>query len=213
MGAYLIRSEKCETPNLAPMRITFDKILVCLAVLLAILLYTSYKTVKRQRIELERQENNITALNTEAVAYKTTAGEYAEQARQLKLERDELELYNADLNNKVREAGIKIRDLKNATRSEAVTRVDTVIKTEYRNGNKENRFAHYFDGWNDIKVESRPDTTIINTHSSDTIDVIGSVKQKRFLFFRVGKPKQTITVSNKNPKTQIHVVFSADFGK
>lgn len=195
------------------MKITLNKILVCLAVLLAILLYASYKTVQKQRKELERQENNITALNTEAVAFKTTAGDYAEQARQLRLEKDELELYNADLYNKVREAGIKIRELKNATRAETVTKVDTVVKTEYRDGNKENRFAHYFDGWNNIQVESKPDTTIIKSSSIDTIDVIGSVKQKRFLFFQIGKPKQTITVSNKNPKSKIHVEFSAEFDK
>ncbi len=195
------------------MKITLDKILVCLAVLLAILLYASYKTVQRQRKELERQENNLTALNTEAVAFKTTAGDYAEQARQLKLERDELELYNADLYNKVREAGIKIRELKNATRAETVTKVDTVVKTEYRDGNKENRFAHYFDGWNDIQVESKPDTTIIKSSSVDTLDVIGSVKQKKFLFFKIGKPVQKITVSNKNPKSTIHVNFSAEFDK
>lgn len=195
------------------MKITLNRILVCLLALLAALLYTSYKTVQIQKKVIERQENNITALNSEAVAFKTTAGDYAEQARQLKLEKSELELYNADLYNKVREAGIKIRELKNATRAKTETRVDTVVKTEYRNGNKENRFAHYFDGWNDINVESRPDTTIIKSSSTDTIDVIGSVKQKKFLFFRIGKPVQTITVSNKNPKAKIHVVFSADFSK
>lgn len=195
------------------MKITLNKIFAGLLVLLAVLLFASYKTVRKQRKELERQENNIHALNTEAVAFKTTAGDYAEQARQLRLERDELELYNYDLNNKVREAGIKIRELKNVTRAETVTKVDTVVKTEYKDGNKENRFAHYFDGWNDIKVESKPDTTLIETSSIDTIDVIGSVKQKKFLFFRIGKPKQTITVSNKNPKSKIHVEFSADFGK
>lgn len=195
------------------MRITLDKILVCLLVLLTILLFTAYKTIKRQHKELERQENNITALNSKAVAFRTTAGEYAEEARQLKLEKSELELYNADLCNKVREAGVKIRELKNATRTEVVTKIDTVIKTEYRDGNRENRSAHYFDGWNDIQVESKPDTTIIKSSSIDTIDVIGSVKQKRFLFFRIGKPKQTITVSNKNPKSTIHVNFSADFSK
>lgn len=195
------------------MRITLNKILVCLLVLLAILLFTAYKTIKRQHKELERQENNLTALNSKAVAFRTTAGEYAEEARQLKLEKSELELYNADLYNKVREAEIKIRELKNATRAETVTKVDTVVKTEYRDGNRENRFAHYFDGWNDIQVEARPDTTIIKSSSTDTIDVIGSVKQKRFLFFRIGKPKQTITVSNKNPKSKIHVEFSAEFDK
>lgn len=195
------------------MKITLNKIFAGLLVLLAVLLFASYKTVRKQRKELERQENNIHALNTEAVAFKTTAGDYAERARQLKLERDELELYNHDLNNKVREAEIKIRELKNVTRAETATKVVTVVKTEYKDRNTENRFAHYFDGWNDIKVESKPDTTLIETSSIDTIDVIGSVKQKKFLFFRIGKPKQTVTVSNKNPKSKIHVEFSADFGK
>lgn len=192
------------------MKITLDKILVCLLVLLAILLYASYKTVQKQRIELERQENNITALNTKAVAFRTTAGEYAEEARQLKLEKGELELYNADLHNKVREAGIKIRELKNATRTEVVTKIDTVIKTVHVG---DVRTAKYNDGWNNIEISAGPDTTKIDFNSVDTLDVIGSVKQKKFLFFRIGKPIQKITVSNKNPKSAIHVNFSADFGK
>lgn len=192
------------------MKITLDKILVCLLVLLAILLYTSYKTVQRQRKELERQENNITALNSKAVAFRTTAGEYAEEARQLKLEKSELELYNADLNNKVREAGIKIRELKNATRTEVVTKIDTVIKT-VRVGDV--RTAKYNDGWNNIEIAAGLDTAKIDFTSVDTLDVIGSVKQKRFLFFRIGKPIQKITVSNKNPKSTIRVNFSADFSK
>lgn len=196
------------------MKITLDKILVCLLVLLAILLYTSYKTVQKQRKELERQENNITALNTEAVAFKTTAGDYAEQARQLKLERDELELYNADLYNKVREAGIKIRELKNATRTEVVTKIDTVIKTVIKTVHIGGiRTAKYNDGWNNIEIAAGPDTTKIDFNSVDTLDVIGSVRQKKFLFFKIGKPIQKITVSNKNPKSTVHVNFSADFSK
>lgn len=192
------------------MKITLDKILVCLLVLLAILLYTSYKTVKWQKIELERKENNITALNSQAVAFRTAAGEYAEESRQLKLEKGELELYNADLNNKVREAGIKIRELKNATRTEVVTNIDTVIRTICVG---DVRTAKYNDGWNNIKISAGSDTTKIDFTSIDTLDVIGSVKQKRFLFFRIGKPIQKITVSNKNPKSTIHVNFSADFSK
>lgn len=192
------------------MKITLNKTLVCLAVLLAILLYASYKTIKRQHKVLERQENNITALNSKAVSFRTTAGEYAEEARQLKLEKSELELYNADLNNKVREAGIKIRELKNVTRAETETRVDTVIKTVHVG---DVRTAKYNDGWNNIEIAAGLDTTKIDFTSVDTLDVIGSVKQKRFLFFRIGKPIQKITVSNKNPKSTIHVNFSADFSK
>ena len=192
------------------MKITLDKILVCLLVLLAILLYTSYKTVQRQRKELEKQENNLTVLNSKAVSFRTTAGEYAEEARQLKLEKSELELYNADLNNKVREAGIKIRELKNVTRADTETRVDTVTKTERVGGI---RTAKYNDGWNNIEIAAGPDTTKIDFNSVDTLDVIGSVRQKKFLFFKIGKPTQKITVSNRNPKSTIHVNFSADFSK
>ena len=192
------------------MKITLYRILVCLLVLLAILLYTSYKTIQRQRKTLERQENNLTALNSKAVAFRTTAGEYAEEARQLKLEKGELELYNADLNNKVREAGIKIRELKNATRTKVETKIDTVIRT-IRVGDV--RTAKYDDGWNNIEIAAGLDTTKIEFNSVDTLDVIGSVKQKKFLFFKIGKPIQKITVSNKNPKSTIHVNFSADFSK
>ena len=196
------------------MKITLNKILVCLLVLLAILLYTSYKTVQKQRKELERQENNLTALNSEAVAFRTTTGEYAEEARQLKLEKGELELYNADLYNKVREAGIKIRELKNSTRTEVVTKIDTVIKTVIKTVHVGDvRTAKYNDGWNNIEIAAGPDTTKIEFNSVDTLDVIGSVKQKKFLFFKIGKPVQKITVSNKNPKSTIHVNFSADFSK
>ena len=177
------------------MKITLNKILVCLAVLLAILLYASYKTIKRQHKELERQENNLTALNTEAVAFKTTAGDYAEQARQLKLEKDELELYNADLYNKVREAGIKIRELKNATRTKVETKIDTVIKTVHVG---DIRTAKYNDGWNNIEIAAGPDTTKIDFNSVDTLDVIGSVRQKKFLFFKIGKPIQKIKPTEKN---------------
>lgn len=192
------------------MRITLDKILLCLLVLLAILLFTAYKTIKRQHKELERQENNITALNTKAVAFRTTAGDYAEQARQLKLEKDELELYNADLYDKVREAGIRIRELKNATRTGVVTKIDTITKTVHVG---DVRTAKYNDGWNNIEIAAGPDTTKIDFNSVDTLDVIGSVKQKKFLFFKIGKPVQKITVSNRNPKSTIHVNFSADFSK
>lgn len=192
------------------MKITLDKILACLLVLLAFLLFTAYKTIKRQHKELERQENNLTALNSKAVAFKTAAGDYAEQARQLELGKGELELYNADLYNKVREAGIKIRELKNAARTEVVTKIDTVIKTVHVG---DIRTAKYNDGWNNIKISAGPDTTKIDFNSVDTLDVIGSVKQKKFLFFKIGKPIQKITVSNKNPKSTIHVNFSADFGK
>ena len=192
------------------MKITALKILVCLSVLLAGLLYFAFEKIAKQKLELVRQEGNIKALNETARSFRTTAGDYAEDARQLKLERDELEQYNADLYNKVREAGVKIRELQNVTRTETIIKVDTIVKTVIVD---QALTANYSDGWNDIKIVARDDSTNIAFRSRDTLDVIGSVKQKKFLFFRIGKPVQKITVSNKNPKNEIHVNFSATFQK
>lgn len=174
------------------------------------MLFFSVRKVRQQKKELARLDWNIEAVNTKAMQYKSTAGDYAERVNTLTLEKSELEMFNADLNNKVRELGIKNRELKNATRTETVTRIDTVVKTIV-DVSGEKRTAHYNDGWNDIKVESLPDSTKIAIHSTDTLDVVTHAKQKKFFFFRIGRPKLYTTVSNKNPRSAVKVRFSATF--
>lgn len=187
-----------------------NQILILAVSLAAILLFFSVRKVRQQKRELARLDSNIKAINTEAMQYKSTAGDFAERVNTLTLEKSELEMFNADLNNKVRELGIKNRELKNATRTETVTRIDTVVKTIV-DVSGEKRTAHYNDGWNDIKVESLPDSTKLEVHCTDSLDVITHVRQKKFLFFRIGKPKPYTTVSNKNPKNTLHIRFSAKF--
>lgn len=187
-----------------------NQILILAVALAAILLFFAFGKIRKQKAEIDRLDWNIEAVNTKAMQYKSTAGDYAERVNTLTLEKSELELFNADLNNKVRELGIKNRELKNATRTETVTRIDTVVKTVVDHTGAE-RTAHYNDGWNDIKVESLPDSTKIAIHSTDTLDVVTHAKQKKFLFFRIGRPKLYTTVSNKNPRSEMKVRFSATF--
>lgn len=187
-----------------------SQILILAVALAAILLFFAFGKIRKQRAEIDRLDSNIEAINTKSMQYKTTAGDYAERVNTLTLEKSELEMFNADLNNKVRELGIKNRELKNATRTETVTRIDTVIKTVIDpTGTK--RTAHYNDGWNVINVEGLPDSTKITVHSTDTLDVVTHAKQKKFLFFRIGRPKLYTTVSNKNPRSEMKVRFSATF--
>lgn len=187
-----------------------NQILILAVALAAVLLFFAFGKIRKQKAEIDRLDWNIEAVNTKAMQYKSTAGDYAERVNTLTLEKSELELFNADLNNKVRELGIKNRELKNATRTETVTRIDTVVKTVVDHTGAK-RTAHYNDGWNDIKVESLPDSTKIAIHSTDTLDVVTHAKQKKFLFFRVGRPKLYTTVSNKNPRSEMKVRFSATF--
>lgn len=191
-----------------------NKILIVAALVLAGAVLFLTGKVKRQKAEISRLDNNITAVNETARQYKTKAGDNAEEVRRLTLKHSELELFNSDLEKKVREMGIKLRDVQAVNRMESETNIDVTVpnvKTETDKSVKSvNRFAHYFDGWNDVKVESRPDSTKIEVKNVDTLDVVTHVKQKRFLFFRVGKPIPRTTVSNKNPKTELHLRFSAE---
>lgn len=191
-----------------------NKILLIAALVLAGLVAFLTGMVKRQKAEISRLDNNITAVTETARQYKTKAGDNAEEVRRLTLKHSELELLNADLEKKVREMGIKLKNLQAVNRMESETKIAVTVPNVKPETDKSvksvNRFAHYFDGWNDVKVESRPDSTKIEVKNADTLDVVTHVKQKRFLFFRVGKPIPKTTVSNKNPKTELHLRFSAE---
>lgn len=187
-----------------------NQILILAVALAAILLFFAFGKIRKQRAEIDRLDRNIEAVSTKARQYKTTAGDYAEQARRLSLEKSELELFNSDLNNKVRELGIKNKELQGITRTETITKIDTVVKTVIDSSGVR-RTANYNDGWNVINVESLPDSTKIAMHSTDTLDVVTHAKQKKFLFFRIGRPKLYTTVSNKNPRSEMKVRFSATF--
>lgn len=187
-----------------------NKILLIAALVLTGAVVFLTGTVKRQRAEISRLDNNITAVTETARKYKTKAGDNAEEVRRLTLKHSELEMFNADLEKKVREMGIKLRDVQAVNRMESETKLTvTVPNVTPKTVKSVNRFAHYFDGWNDVKVESYPDSTKIDIKNVDTLDVVTHVKQKHFLFFRVGKPIPKTTVSNKNPKTELFLRFSA----
>lgn len=168
-----------------------------------------YNKVARQKAEIERLDTNIEAINSDAVRFKTKAGKEAETVRALSLKRDELELFNSRLTKQVDDLRIKLRDVKAAHTIETVTRVDTVVVTEKTDVPNQYKFS-YDDYWNKISGLVSPDTTKLEFSSVDTLDVISHVKQKRFLFFRIGKPKIQTTVTNQNPKSRLHVRFSAE---
>lgn len=164
-----------------------NRILSIAALVLAGLVVFLTGTVKRQRAEISRLDNNITAVTETARQYKTKAGDNAEEVRRLTLKHSELELFNADLEKKVREMGIKLKNLQAVNRMESETKIAVTVPNVKPETDKSvksvNRFAHYFDGWNDVKVESRPDSTKIEVKNVDTLDVVTHVKQNASCFF------------------------------
>lgn len=186
-----------------------NKYLVIACLLLISVAGFLYNKVQRQKAEIERLDTNIEAINSEAVRFKTKAGKDAETVQALTLKRDELELFNSRLTKQVSDLRIKLRDVKAAHTIETELRIDTVVITEKTNVPNQYKLK-YADNWNKITGVVSPDSTKLEFNSVDTLDVISHVKQKRFLFFRIGKPKIRTTITNQNPKSTIHVRFSAE---
>lgn len=186
------------------------KYLIIACLLLVIAVGFLFNKVERQKVELGRKQNNIEALNIEATQYRTESGKLAEQIRSLSLKKSELELFNSDLEETVKDLKIKLRDVKAAHTVETKLEIRTITKTIRDTIPGVYRFE-YYDGWNRIAGRVSPDSTEINNSSVDSLTVINHVKQKRFLFFRIGKPKILTTVTNRNPKNRLHVTFSANF--
>lgn len=186
-----------------------NKYLVIACLLLISVTGFLYNKVERQKKEIERLDTNIEAINSEAARFKTKAGRDAETVQVLTLKRDELELFNSRLTKQVSDLRIKLRDVKAAHTIETVLHIDTVVINEKTDVPNQYKFK-YADNWNKITGMVSPDSTKLEFSSVDTLDVISHVKQKRFLFFRIGKPKIRTTVTNQNPKSTIHVQFSTE---
>lgn len=186
-----------------------NKYLVIACLLLISVAGFLYNKVERQKKEIVRLDTNIEAINSEAVRFKTKAGKDAETVQALTLKRDELEMFNSRLTKQVDDLRIKLRDVKAAHSIETELRIDTVVITEKTDVPNQYKFK-YADNWNKITGVVSPDSTKLEFSSTDTLDVVSHVKQKRFLFFRIGKPKIRTTVTNQNPKSRLHVRFSAE---
>lgn len=186
-----------------------NKYLVIACLLLISVTGFLYNKVERQKKEIERLDTNIEAINSEAVRFKTKAGKDAETVQVLTLKSNELELFNSRLTEQVSNLRLKLRDVKAVHTIESELRIDTVVITEKTDLPNQYKFS-YDDYWNKISGLVSPDTTKLEFSSVDTLDVISHVKQKRFLFFRIGKPKIRTTVTNQNPKSRLHVRFSAE---
>lgn len=186
-----------------------NKYLIIACLLLISVTGFLYNKVGRQKAEIERLDTNIEAINSEAVRFKTKAGKDAETVQALTLKSNELELFNSRLTKQVSDLRLKLRDVKAVHTIESELRIDTVVVTEKTDVPNQYKFS-YDDSWNKISGVISPDTTKLEFSSVDTLDVISHVKQKRFLFFRIGKPKIQTTVTNQNPKSRLHVRFSAE---
>ena len=159
--------------------------------------YVKYKDAAEKR---DAYSNNVYALQNELKVLKVNDSINAAQVYALSLsESDYKRLYNDEIkrNKKL----VKHIDELESITQVAATVTDTVyVKNEYV---AERLKIKYENEWIAIDVQEREKDTKISYQYKFELDIINTVEQKRFLFFKYGVKSEKITVYGRDPNLKI----------
>jgi len=159
--------------------------------------YVKYKDAAEKR---DAYSNNVYALQNELKILKVNDSIKAAQVYALSLsESDYKRLYNDEIkrNKKL----VKHIDELESITQVAATVTDTVyVKNEYV---AERLKVKYENEWIAIDVQEREKDTKISYQYKLELDIINTVEQKRFLFFKYGVKSEKITVYGRDPNLKI----------
>ena len=159
--------------------------------------YVKYKDAAEKR---DAYSNNVYALQNELKVLKVNDSIKAAQVYALSLsESDYKRLYNDEIkrNKKL----VKHIDELESITQVAATVTDTVyVKNEYV---AERLKVKYENEWIAIDVQEREKDTKISYQYKLELDIINTVEQKRFLFFKYGVKSEKITVYGPDPNLKI----------
>lgn len=154
--------------------------------------------------EVQRLENNQTALSEQVEYYRTRMGEQAASVQALQLRCDEFrEMRQADA-RRIRDLGIKIRRLESSATASLESKVevrtivrDTVILHDTL------RVFHWCDEWVTVDGRIGRDSVTCEVTSIDTLRQVVHRVPRRFLFIRYGTKAIRQEIVSSNPHSRI----------
>lgn len=154
--------------------------------------------------EVQRLENNQTALSEQVEYYRTRMGEQAASVQALQLRCDEFrEMRQADA-RRIRDLGIKIRRLESSAAASLESKVevhtivrDTVILHDTL------RVFHWCDEWVTVDGRIGRDSVTCKVTSIDTLRQVVHRVPRRFLFIRYGTKAIRQEIISSNPHSRI----------
>lgn len=159
--------------------------------------YVKYKDAAEKR---DAYSNNVYALQNELKVLKVNDSINAAQVYALSLsESDYKRLYNDEIkrNKKL----VKHIDELESITQVAATVTDTVyVKNEYV---AERLKVKYENEWIAIDVQEREKDTKISYQYKLELDIINTVEQKRFLFFKYGVKTEKLTIYGRDPNLKL----------
>jgi hypothetical protein len=185
-----------------------NKYLSGIIIVLSFFLYCSIDLWKETKKEKLRLELNQAALLSDVTLYRTKDSLSAASVEKLTLTKRELEKYNGELVQTVKDLGIKVKRLESASTTISKTEVDIIapIKDTAITVNSEPALAKVFN-WKDswVSVSGIIQAEEVNCHvqSVDTLVQIVHRIPKHFWFIKWGTKAIRQEILCKNPHSQI----------
>ncbi len=184
---------------------------IAIAVTLVGATVTFFYLWKFERAERIRTGQNQHALLTDIKHYKTADSLNAVSVEQLTLSAKELKEHESDLVNRLKDLNIKLK------RVESFTSVSTETKIEFVPTRKDSiiylpgkdsvirlKCLEYKDAWTDFTgCYDENNIPRVTLTTRDSIDIIGHIVPKKFLFIRHGIKSINAEIINHNPNSRI----------
>jgi hypothetical protein len=185
------------------------KIIYYIALALFTVLIGSISKCSCKQKENERLSDNIAVLFEKIEHYKVNDSLNAAGINRLLLTKSELEKYNADLTQTVKDLNIKLKRVQSLSTTATVTNYE--IKTIFKDSiiYKENNVidtiqcVNYNDNYLSFAGCNLNNTATFKIKSRDTLIQVVHRIPKRFLFFRFGCKAIRQEILSKNPHSEI----------
>lgn len=173
--------------------------------------------LKRQHENMERLRENQSILLAQATDslehYRTKSHDYAVSIGTLQLTKSELERSNLRLKSEVKDLGLQLKRIQQATTTATQTQVQIVtevrdsivyVRDTTGDGHLDSlKYIHWEDPWVSFRGELRGDSLAARMESRDTLLQVVHRVPKRFLFFRWGTKEIRQEIKTSNPHTII----------
>ncbi|MDR0864944.1 MAG: hypothetical protein LBO74_08435 [Candidatus Symbiothrix sp.] len=168
----------------------------------------SLKNCQNIKDDRDRLSNNQRALFEDATLYRTKDSLSAASVEKLTLAKNELEKYNSELVQTVKDLGIKVKRLESASTTIAQTEIDIVapVKDTTIIVNAEPIPAKVFnwqDNWVSVSGIIQEEEISCHVQSIDTLIQIVHRIPKQFWFIKWGTKAIRQEILCKNPHSQI----------
>jgi hypothetical protein len=162
--------------------------------------------------ENARLEDNIEVLYSDINHYKVNDSLNAAGISRLYMTKSELERYNADLSQQIKDLNIKLKRVQSVSQTATETQyeIHTLIRDSivYRVADSVTvrdtlRCIDYRDVWLSVEGCENKGLATYNIRSVDTLIQVVHRIPKRFLFFRFGTKAIRQEITSKNPHSSI----------